>query len=117
MFLQALPLGTFICNLLACGVAFALGGIYARGDLGDRVGSRGGLKYEIVLGAIGGFCGPLASVSTWVVQIYKLMKLWPDRWDAQVNVVLTILLPVLLGVAIYGPLVWSASDHRSPSPW
>ncbi|CAL5222003.1 g4291 [Coccomyxa viridis] len=96
-----LPVGTLAANMLACTVNFLIGGT------SSRIGKLTPWSTLVTYSIRTGFSGALSTVSTYAAEVHVLLKLIPDKIHAATYAVGSLLLGALLGVLIYGSMVWA----------
>lgn len=98
--LSWLPAGTLCANGLACTVDYVLEVIIMRVVLASA-------EKAVVLGVIAGVSGSLSTVSTLMIEVQKLLLLWPRKPWGYIYLFGSSVAAVLLGLLIYGTAVWT----------
>jgi len=95
------PAGTFAANMLACILSFVSQGI-------DTTMTGIKTEYQLLLFALRtGLAGSLSTVSTWVVEIQKLMSKSETLHRGYFYAVIGQAAAISLGIAIYGTFIWA----------
>eukprot|EP00877_Chromochloris_zofingiensis_P006896 jgi/Chrzof1/245/Cz01g08180.t1 len=94
------PLGTYTANMSACILDFCLKAAMVRVALSS-------LDSSVMAGFITGVGGSLSTVSTWVVEVQKLLLRWPVNHHGYQYMLGSIISAIVLGLLIYGIPVWT----------
>ena len=122
--LQWFPWGTFAANVSACALDFACkaaehlgsgpaaGAAAAAAAGGGRAPARlplppGGWAACLLHALVSGVGGTLSTVSTWVVELQRLMLGYPADSRGWAYMLWSVGASVALGVAVYGGAVWA----------
>ncbi|CAK0780113.1 hypothetical protein CVIRNUC_004940 [Coccomyxa viridis] len=97
-----LPVGTFAANMLGCLVDYILGGVNA------RVGNEGYWGSIVTYAIRTGCSGALSTVSTFVAEVHGQLKMVPEKLRGYTYSVGSLLAGALLGVIVYGSMVWAS---------
>jgi fluoride exporter len=100
--LKWFPWGTWTANVLACALDFASKS--AQLALASGGGGGGTWAHSILAGCVSGVGGTLSTVSTWVVELQRLMLGPPGRgWGYLLS---SVGISAALGIAVVGGTVW-----------
>lgn len=97
--LKWLPIGTLAANLLACALNFGM-------QAAQLHGRPAGASAAAVAALVVGVGGSLSTVSTWAVEVQRLLLQWPRRAWGYSYTMLSSIAAVLLGLFIYGTAAW-----------
>ncbi|WIA18835.1 hypothetical protein OEZ85_003514 [Tetradesmus obliquus] len=95
------PAGTFAANMAACVLDYVIRAAQARVQGLDAV------QLAVLNGMVSGIGGCLSTVSTWVVEIQRLMLSFPNTSHGYSYMTGSIVTAVALGLLIYGIPVWT----------
>ncbi|EIE20421.1 hypothetical protein COCSUDRAFT_43867 [Coccomyxa subellipsoidea C-169] len=97
-----LPIGTFAANMLACTVNYFIGGT------SSHLGKLSMWSTIVTYAIRTGFSGALSTVSTFVAEITAQFRVLPEKLHGFIYAVGSLFTGALLGVIIYGSMVWTA---------
>ena len=105
MWRPGFPLGTFVCNLLACALSGSLGGLLA--------GNPGPRERTVLTSLINGFGGTLSSVAAFIQEILAGIDPILFRFDGVVYASCSIFSALVIGFIFSASVDWADETTQS----